>query len=66
MGRIKTKWIKRLTMGIVEKYEPELSEDFESNKQLVRRVTDASSNKVANVIAGYVTRVTKMRKRKEL
>jgi ribosomal protein S17E len=66
MGRIKTQWIKRLTNTLIEKHEAELTDDFNKNKELVGRVTDASSKKIVNAIAGYATRLVKMRRRKEL
>jgi len=59
MGRIKTKLIKRKTLGLLEKYREYFSEDFEHNKVQVARLTDVKSKKLKNAIAGFVTRLKK-------
>ncbi len=66
MGRIKTQWVKRLTQKLIEKHEQELGEDFKANKEVAKRSMDTSSKKIINTVAGYATRLVKMKKRKEL
>ena len=61
MGRIKTQFIKRITNELVEAHEKDLKKDFKTNKELVGSFTDASSKKTRNIIAGYVTRIMRMK-----
>ncbi len=62
MGKIKTKLIKRTSERIV-KEGIEFKEDFETNKRILSR--EMPSKKVRNQIAGYVTRIKKIEKRKQ-
>jgi small subunit ribosomal protein S17e len=59
MGRIKTQMIKRLGGEIFDKHQSMLKEDFNENKLIIQQVTDITSKKLRNVIAGYVTRLVK-------
>jgi len=59
MGRIKTKLIKRVTRELMVKYGTNFKKDFDENKKLVSKLADVPSLKMRNVIAGYVTRLTK-------
>jgi small subunit ribosomal protein S17e len=65
MGRIKTQLIKRVTHKLLERYPSEFTDDFSKNKELVVQFADVSSKKLVNNIAGYVTRLVKMQKKKE-
>ncbi len=65
MGRIKTQLIKRLTYTFVEKYGDSFTEDFAQNKEVVTAHTDGASKKIRNTIAGYVTRIVRMKRIKE-
>jgi len=38
-----------------------VSQDYEQNKKLVEELTGISSKKLRNVIAGYITRLSKKR-----
>ena len=40
----------------------EISDDFTKNKLLVQKYTDVKSHKIRNVIAGYVSRLSKQSK----
>ncbi|MAG39141.1 30S ribosomal protein S17e [Candidatus Woesearchaeota archaeon] len=59
MGRIKTKLIKAVTHRIIEEHEEELTNDFNKNKEIVEKLTDISSKKIRNTVAGYITRINK-------
>ena len=61
MGRIKTTLIKRITADLMNKHGDKFKADFEENKKLVEKYVDVPSNKIRNVIAGYVTRLVKNR-----
>lgn len=62
MGKIKTKLIKRTSERIV-KEGIDFKEDFETNKRILSR--EMPSKKVRNQIAGYVTRIKKIEKKKQ-
>lgn len=61
MGRIKTKLVKRVTHKLIEEHGDEFTEDFDKNKVLVEKFTDVQSNKLRNIVSGYVTRKVKTR-----
>ena len=56
MGRIRPTYIKRVAIDLVNKYPKAFSNDFENNKAMVNDLTDVSSVKMRNRIAGYITR----------
>ena len=62
MGRIKTQLIKRVTHELMNEYSHEFKDNFEDNKPLVNKYTTASSKKMRDVIAGYVTRLKKSKR----
>ena len=51
MGRIRPTYIKRVSIELLNKYPQAFSKDFE-----VSTLTDVSSVKMRNRIAGYITR----------
>ncbi len=61
MGRIKTSLIKRVGLDIMNNFGDKVSQDYEQNKKLVEELTGISSKKLRNVIAGYITRLSKKR-----
>ncbi len=63
MGRIKTKLIKRVTGKLIDEHGDEFKEDFDTNKELVEKFADIQSNKLRNIVAGYVTRKIKTREK---
>lgn len=59
MGRIKTKLIKRVSLSLFHDHGDEFKSDFNENKQIVSKYAAISSPKLRNIIAGYVTRLTR-------
>jgi small subunit ribosomal protein S17e len=59
MGRIKTTQIKRAGNELVKTNGDKFKEDFEINKQIISELTEIPSKKIRNIVAGYVTRLTK-------
>ncbi|KAF7703936.1 40S ribosomal protein S17 [Cucumispora dikerogammari] len=59
MGQIKGKQIKKAAKEIVEKYYIKLDNDFYHNRLVVEDVSEISSNRLRNKVAGYVTRLFK-------
>ena len=62
MGRIKTILVKRVTKKLVEEHKDEFSEDYNKNKEVLRKYINVRSPKIRNVIAGYTTRLVKQSK----
>ena len=63
MGRIRPTYIKRVSIELLNKYPQAFSKDFEANKEMVSTLTDVSSVKMRNRIAGYTTCLTLRHKR---
>ena len=59
MGRIKTQFVKRTSMKLMEKHGDKITTSFDENKKLVQALTDVTSKRVRNIIAGYLTRLKK-------
>ena len=65
MGRIKTQLVKRLTFQLIERYGDRFTADFNHNKVEVEALTTVQSNKIRNLIAGYATRLTRVKAQKK-
>ena len=65
MGRIKSRFVKSSGSRIFNKVKPELSEDFDKNKEVVAKYADIPSKKLRNSIVGYVTRLHKQENQQE-
>lgn len=57
MGNVRTEQVKRIARKLVERFPDKFTTDFESNKKLVDSLTNISSTKLRNRIAGYATRL---------
>ncbi|MBI2550578.1 30S ribosomal protein S17e [Candidatus Woesearchaeota archaeon] len=66
MGRIKTQLIKRTTEQLMARYTGQFTEDFTANKELVNKLVSVYSTKLRNTIAGYLTRLVRVRKAKSI
>ena len=65
MGRIKTMLIKRVASKLFKTYPDRFNTKFEDNKLIVGELDQLDSKKMRNVIAGYVTRLVKQKKKEE-
>ena len=61
MGRIKTLLVKRLAKRLIKEHGPEFTSEFDKNKVLVEKYTNATSTKIRNIIAGYTARLVKQK-----
>ncbi len=59
MGRIKTVLVKRITKQLVSEHKEDFSEDYNKNKEVLKKYISTKSPKIKNVIAGYVSRLVK-------
>ena len=64
MGRIKTQLIKRTTAQLLARHPEKFTDDFVANKELVNQFLSVHSSKLRNTVAGYLTRLVKVRKAK--
>jgi len=59
MGRIKTSFIKRIAQDLFDARAEEFSTDFNKNKETVNKLASFESNRMRNVVSGYITRLKK-------
>ncbi len=64
MGKVRPAYIKRTARKLLEMYPDKFTDDFETNKRLVQELTDITSKTVRNRVAGYITRLVKVEKRR--
>jgi len=64
MGRIKTIQVKRIAIQLVELHSDKFKTDFIDNKKIVEEYATIPSKKMRNVIAGYITQLTKRSQKK--
>ena len=57
MGKVRTEQVKRIARQLLDKYPNKFTADFENNKKLVTELTNISSIKLRNRVAGYVARL---------
>lgn len=65
MGRIKTKLIKRMTLGLYKEFRDKFKKTFKENKEIVEKLADFPSKKMRNVVAGYITRLIKSQEKQK-
>lgn len=65
MGRIRTKFIKKNTRMIMEKYPDKLEPDFQKNKKFLKenKNIEIYGKKLRNKIAGYAAKLKKDEKK---
>jgi len=62
LGKVRQEDIKRIARELLKRYPDRFTNDFDANKKLVMTLTNVSSTKIRNKIAGYVTSLRKMMK----
>jgi len=56
LGKVKTEQIKRVANELITRFPREFSSNFDENKHAVDALTQGTTTKVRNQIAGYITR----------
>ena len=56
LGKVKTEQIKRIGKELMAKFPDKFTSNFEENKHLVDTLTQGTTTRVRNQIAGYITR----------
>ncbi|MCA9460377.1 MAG: 30S ribosomal protein S17e [Nanoarchaeota archaeon] len=59
MGRIKSTFVKSSAAKIYEKGSEEFTDNFEKNKEVVKKHAEIPSTKLRNTIVGHITRIAK-------
>lgn len=62
MGKVRIGLVKRTARRLISTYPDLFSEDFQQNKELVRKFVTVNSKKLRNRIAGYITHLVKIQK----
>jgi small subunit ribosomal protein S17e len=57
LGKVRTEQVKRIARQLLDKYPNKFTADFENNKKLVDELTNISSTKLRNRVAGYTARL---------
>lgn len=65
-GKVRIELEKRIARELVERFPDKFTTDFETNKKLVESLTNISSKKLRNRIAGYITQLQNQKKQKKL
>ena len=61
MGKVRPEHVKRLARQLAEQFPDRFTTDFEKNKELVDALTDVSSTKFRNRVAGYIIQLMRGR-----
>jgi len=57
LGKVRTEQVKKIARELVKRFPDKFTTDFENNKKLVDALTNISSTKLRNRIAGYTARL---------
>ena len=63
-GKVRIELEKRIARELVERFPDKFTTDFETNKKLVESLTNISSKKLRNRVAGYITQLQNQKKQK--
>ena len=64
MGKVRISLVKRTARKLLQLYRNEFTEDFQHNKEVVKKLVITPSKKLRNQIAGYITHLIKIEKRR--
>ena len=59
MGSIRSTYIKRVAIELLAKHPEKFTDSYDDNKKVVGELTNVSTIKMRNRIAGYLTRYRK-------
>jgi small subunit ribosomal protein S17e len=65
MGKVRISLVKRTARKLLQLYPNEFTEDFQHNKEKVKNYVKTQSKKLRNQIAGYVTHLIKIERRRK-
>jgi len=56
LGKVKTEQIKRVGKELMERFPDKFTSNFDENKHMVDSLTEGTTTRVRNQVAGYITR----------
>jgi small subunit ribosomal protein S17e len=62
LGKVKIEQIKRVGKELMERFPNKFTTNFDENKRLVDTLTQGTTTRVRNQIAGYITRTRSLAK----
>ncbi len=62
MGKVRIGVVKRIARRLLSTYPDLFNEDFQHNKEVVRKLVNTPSKKLSNQIAGYITHLISIKK----
>jgi len=65
LGKVKTDQVKRTGKELMRRFPEKFTTNFDENKKLVETLTQGTTTRVRNQIAGYVTRTIALAKANE-
>ena len=60
LGNVRPEQVKRIARELVQLYADKFTTNFADNKKAIQSLTNISSTKLRNRVAGYVTRLLTM------
>jgi len=66
LGKVRPERVKKIARELISRFPDKFTIDFEQNKKLVDTFTEASSSRLRNRIAGYITRLITITQANEL
>jgi len=57
LGKVRPERVKKIARELISRFPDRFTADFELNKKIVDTLTEASSSRLRNRIAGYITRL---------
>jgi small subunit ribosomal protein S17e len=55
LGKVKTEQVKKVAKELIERFPERFSNNFDENKRAVSALTQGSTTRIRNQIAGYIT-----------
>ncbi|MEB3825514.1 MAG: 30S ribosomal protein S17e [Desulfurococcales archaeon] len=65
MGKVRPTVVKRTARKLLSKYGDIFTDSFEENKVIIEQLIEYKSKRVRNRIAGYITHLVKVMKKKQ-
>ncbi|TRO49891.1 30S ribosomal protein S17e [Candidatus Bathyarchaeota archaeon] len=59
MGKVRPDHIKEISRKLAERFPEKFTSDFDHNKKMVNELTNVTSSKIRNRVAGYIVRLMK-------
>ena len=61
MGKVRTELVKTVSTELVKRYPSSFTIEFEENKRFLREIGLDTSKRLRNKVAGYITRIMRIK-----